>query len=290
MNKPQSISIVTKLECDSDFAYTKEAVRILTAAGVRVCIDQSFKYRLGEMRSLAHLVYSERELLESADMLLVLGGDGTMLDCCVRAAELAKPVAGINLGNLGFLTAMERDEMNRLTDIAEGRFTVENRMMLEMEITDRYTTHRRRALNDIVITSSVPCKLAELTLASGSGKLLDYRADGLIVATPTGSTAYSLSAGGPVVDPTASLLTVTPICSHSLLRGSVIFAPDTVLTVSGHTKDASDALCVTADGKNSIMLPRGTSVTVRKSEYTAGIVKLGEGRFYEILETKLNRK
>lgn len=290
MTPPKNISLVTKLDCDKDFTYTKEAVRILSDLGVNVFIDQSLKYRLGELRDRVRLVYSERELVEIADLILVLGGDGTMLDFCVRVCESGKPVAGINLGHLGFLTALERDEMSRLADIAAGNFTVEERMMLDVEIDSRFTTYQKRALNEVAVTSGVRCKIAELTLSTDAGRLLDYRADGLIVATPTGSTAYSFSAGGPVIDPTAKVLAVTPICPHSLLRGSVIFSPETALTVTGQTKDECTDLCVTVDGKYSIMIPCDTAVHIKKSDYTAKIVRLEAGRFYDILETKLNKK
>lgn len=290
MNPPKIISIITKLDCDRDFAYTKKAVQILTDLGVTVIIDQSLKYRLGSMRERVRLAYSERELAEAADLILVLGGDGTMLDICVRVCESGKPVAGINLGHLGFLTAIERNELDRLSDIVAGNFAVEERMMLDVEILSHFTSYQKRALNEVAVTSGARCKVAEITLASTPGKLLDYRADGLIVATPTGSTAYSFSAGGPVIDPTAQVLAVTPICPHSLLRGSIIFSPDTVLTITGKTKDDQTDLCVTVDGKHSITIPEGTRIHVKRSQHTAKIIRLEAGRFYDILETKLNKK
>ena len=144
---PNKVAILTKLECDSDFTHTKEAVRVLTEHGIQVLINQNVKYRLGEQRDAVQLIYSERDLFESADMIVVLGGDGTMLDVCVRASESAKPVVGVNLGHLGFLTAVERDRIVDLAEIAAGNFIIEDRMMLDVDIKAKFTVHRQRVLN-----------------------------------------------------------------------------------------------------------------------------------------------
>jgi len=290
MIKPQKVAVFTKLECDSDFSYTKETVKVLTENGIQVYINQNVKYRLGEQRDCVHLVYSERDLLETADMIVVLGGDGTMLDACVRVSELSKPVVGINLGHLGFLTAVEKDKIAELAELASGNFTVEDRMMLDVEIATKFTAYRHRVLNDVVVATGVCSRMAEFELSGGAGKRLGYRADGLIISTPTGSTAYSLSAGGPVIDPSANLITVTPICPHTLLRGSVIFAPDTEITINGRTRDEKTDICVTADGKNGSLVSCDSEIKIKKSDCTAKIVKIGTNRFYDILETKLNQK
>lgn len=290
MTKPQKVAVFTKLECDSDFSYTKEAVRVLTESGIQVYINQNVKYRLGEQRDQVHLVYNERDLVETADMIVVLGGDGTMLDVCVHVSELAKPVVGVNLGHLGFLTAVERDNIAGLAELAAGNFTIEERMMLDVEIAAGFTAYRRRVLNDVVIATGVCSRMAEFELSGNAGLRLGYRADGLIIATPTGSTAYSLSAGGPIVDPAANLIAVTPICPHTLLRGSVILSPDTEITVTGRTRDEQPDIRVTTDGKNGTLVSCDTKIKIKKSDYTAKIVKIGANRFFDILETKLNQK
>ena len=237
-----------------------------------------------------HLVYNERDLVETADMIVVLGGDGTMLDVCVHVAELSKPVVGVNLGHLGFLTAVERDNIAGLAELSTGNFTVEERMMLDVEIATGFTAYRQRILNDVVIATGVCSRMAEFELSGDTGLRLGYRADGLIVATPTGSTAYSLSAGGPVVDPAANLIAVTPICPHTLLRGSVILSPETGITVTGRTRDEQTDIRVTTDGKNGTLVSCDSEIKIKKSEYTAKIVKIGTNRFFDILETKLNQK
>jgi NAD+ kinase len=216
-----------------------------------------------------------------------------MIGYSVLAAELGKPTAGVNLGTLGFLTALERTEIEGLSALGTGDFTIEERMLLDVEIEDESgeIIHRQRILNDVIVTSGIRSKIAEFSLFSQNGKLIDYRSDGFIVATPTGSTAYSFSAGGPVIDPTAEIISVTPLCPHTLLRGSVLLAPNTKLTAFGKTRDDTNTdIYVTMDGKNSRFISKDAKIHIQKSEYTAGIVKIGTNRFYDILETKLNKK
>lgn len=290
MKIPHTIAIFTKLECDPDFSYTKKAIQTLVNCGFDVLINQNVKYRLGDLRDSVHLIYNERELIENADMAVVLGGDGTMLDFCVHTSELARPVVGINLGHLGFLTAVERDEIEQLSALASGDFFIEKRMMLDVEIVTKFTTYKERVLNEVVVASGACSRMAEFELFAGGAKHLGYRGDGLIIATPTGSTAYSLSAGGPVIDPAACIITVTPICPHTLLRAPVIFSPETELTVSGHTRDEQPDIRVTFDGKNSTLVACESKIIIRKSPDTSNIVKIGENRFYDILESKLNKR
>lgn len=290
MIKPNAITVFLKPDYENDMPYLKESVAVLTGAGTHTYLHAKLRPYFEEDAEYLHFLSDEHALLDVCDMLLVLGGDGTMLDFAVRAAEKSKPVAGINCGHLGFLTAMEKTEIHRLSEIAAGNYTLEERMLLDVEIEEDSFAIAYRAMNEVVVASGIHSKIAEFHLWGKSGKLLDYRADGLIVATPTGSTAYSLSAGGPVIDPVASLLSVTPICPHSLLRGSVILSSDTVLTLSGETKDENSDIYFAVDGKHNRLLSKNAKIRIEKSKHQARIVKIGENRFYDILETKLNRK
>ncbi len=293
MQIPSCIALFTKPNCDDAFFYTKKAIGIFSAHGITTLLPEAISGAFSpEEGSLVSFLPDEEAMIEKADMLLVLGGDGTMIGYSVMAAALGKPTAGVNLGTLGFLTALERDEMEGLHALATGAYTTEERMLLDAEIRDENGAllHSQRILNDVIITSGIRSRIAEFSLDSENGKLLDYRADGIIVATPTGSTAYSFSAGGPVIDPTAAIIQLTPLCPHTLLRGSVLLAPDTKLSVRGKTRDAMSDIHVTMDGKNSRLVPETAVISIRRSAYTAKIVKIGPNRFYDILETKLNRK
>ena len=294
MKTPNTVALFIKTGCDSDFSYTKKAVEILSKYNITTLLPEAWQEEYpSEPSHLVRFLPSENDMIEKADMLLVLGGDGTMIGYSVLAAELGKPTAGVNLGTLGFLTALERTEIEGLSAIGTGDFTIEERMLLDVEIEDENgeIIHRQRILNDVIVTSGIRSKIAEFSLFSQNGKLIDYRSDGFIVATPTGSTAYSFSAGGPVIDPTAEIISVTPLCPHTLLRGSVLLAPGTELTVFGKTRDdAFTDIYVTMDGKNNRFISKDAKIHIRKSQYTAGIVKIGTNRFYDILETKLNKK
>ena len=288
---PKKIAIFPNSEYDKEYFYTGQAVRVLSESGIQSILSSAAKPFFKEAFSSVQFVDGIDDMISLSDAILVLGGDGTMIDYTVRAAEKNKPAIGINLGHLGFLMALERTEIEKLSALAEGHFAVESRMLLEAQIVlDGEILHSQRILNDIVVASGVRSKIAEFSLLCAPGGRLDYRADGIIVATPTGSTAYSFSAGGPVIDPTASIFSVMPVCPHSLLSRAILLSPETALTVSGQTRDTVTDIHVTMDGKNSRLIPPNAELHIKKSEYTANIIKIGVTRFYDILETKLNKK
>ena len=287
----RKIAIFPNSEYDREYTYTAEAVRVLSENGILSVLSSSAKPFFKDSSLSVSFLDEADAMMDAADAILVLGGDGTMIDYSVRAAEKNKPSVGVNLGHLGFLMALERTEIEKLALLAKGDFTVESRMLLDARIVlDGKTVHSQRILNDIVIASGVRSKIAEFSLFCTPEGRLDYRADGIIVATPTGSTAYSFSAGGPIIDPTASIFSVMPVCPHSLLSRAILLSPETALTVSGKTRDSLSDIHVTMDGKNSRLIPHRAEIHIKKSEYTAQIIKIGANRFYDILETKLNKK
>lgn len=287
----RKIAIFPNSEYDREYAYTGQAVRVLSENGILSILSSSAKPFFKEEHLSVQFFDEADAMMDACDAILVLGGDGTMIDYSVRAAEKNKPAIGVNLGHLGFLMALERTEIDGLSALAEDRFTVESRMLLDAQILlNGEVIHSQRILNDIVVASGVRSKIAEFSLSCTPGGKLDYRADGIIVATPTGSTAYSFSAGGPVIDPTASIFSVMPVCPHSLLSRAILLSPENSLTVSGRTRDHLTDIHVTMDGKNSRLIPKEAEIHIKKSEYTAKIIKIGSTRFYDILETKLNKK
>lgn len=287
----RKIAIFPNSEYDREYAYTGQAVRVLSENGILSILSSSAKPFFKEEHLSVQFFDDADAMMDACDAILVLGGDGTMIDYSVRAAEKNKPAIGVNLGHLGFLMALERTEIKGLSALAEDRFTVESRMLLDAQILlNGEVIHSQRILNDIVVASGVRSKIAEFSLSCTPGGKLDYRADGIIVATPTGSTAYSFSAGGPVIDPTASIFSVMPVCPHSLLSRAILLSPENSLTVSGSTRDHLTDIHVTMDGKNSRLIPKEAEIHIKKSEYTAKIIKIGSTRFYDILETKLNKK
>jgi len=207
-----------------------------------------------------------------ADFWVVLGGDGTMLRCAHTAAEHSIPLMGINLGTLGFLTAAEaHDGFIALAKVLDGKYITEERMMLSVQ--------SRLALNDVFVGATGGLKNFSLYV---NGALLDtIRADGILVATPTGSTAYNLSAGGPILMPGSEMMVVTPICPHSLSTRPLVVGARDVVNIVAH-----DRATITMDGIHLRELTPGEGITVEKADAISRIIKTDETHFYDILRTK----
>ncbi len=224
-------------------------------------------------------------LIRDADMVLALGGDGTLIHAAKHAARCERSVLGVNCGHLGFMAGMEADDLAALERLAEDTLTVSHRMMLEVTVHSAAGDRVLYALNEAVLSRGNPSRMIRLSVQSDGKPVASYCADGVIVATPTGSTAYSLSAGGPVVDPTVNCLLMTPICPHSLHTRPYIFGENACLTLCPESEGRETYL--TVDGEEAVSLAYGDTVTVRRSALTARIVQLRPTEFYEVLDRKL---
>ena len=226
---------------------------------------------------------------ESAEILVCLGGDGTMLRVAKLAAKYGIPMLGINMGHLGFITELELEELDRLEDVFAGRYSLERRMMLDVEVQrNGETVFRDFGLNEAVVCRSDPAHAIRLTAYGDNRKISDYAGDGIIIATPTGSTAYSMAAGGPIVEPTAENLILTPICAHSLTAKAYVLTGDRRTSVKLIRADRDDAQLL-VDGANRCYLLPGDLIYVQKSEYFCQLVKVLDRSFYEIVKNKLNQ-
>ena len=222
-----------------------------------------------------------------ADMALSLGGDGTLLGVCHRYGRNAVPVCGINIGTLGFMADIELDELeDRLEKILVGGYYIEQRLLLAGFVK---SNGRERflgnAINDVVVTKGGMARMLRLGLSINETHLMDYKADGIIVASPTGSTAYSLSAGGPIMNPTIQALLVTPICAHTFNMRPLVVNEHDVIHI--HIAAVHQDILVTFDGQESFHLLPGDEVVVRKAQQSARIVKFEDQDYYRILRTKL---
>lgn len=224
---------------------------------------------------------------EPVDMALSLGGDGTLLGVCHRYGRREVPVCGINIGTLGFMADIELDELeDRLEKILVGSYYIEQRLLLagfvRSQGRERFLGH---AINDVVVTKGGMARMLRLGLSINETHLMDYKADGIIVASPTGSTAYSLSAGGPIMNPTIQALLVTPICAHTFNMRPLVVNEHDVLHI--HIAAVHQDILVTFDGQESFHLQPGDEVVVRKAQQSARIVKFEDQDYYQILRTKL---
>ena len=229
---------------------------------------------------------SREELGKTSDVLISLGGDGTMLASARAVAQHQTPILGINLGGVGFMTEINSNDLgNTLNRLKSGDYFIEKRMVLESEVEgvgklDQY------ALNDVVLDKGEVARLFLLHLYLQDEFICSYSADGLIISTPTGSTAYCLAAGGPIINPRMNAIIVSPICPHTLASRPIVFSENETLKVV--VELSSRHAVLTIDGQVAFNLKSGSSVSVRKAEHWVNLVKFRDRSFYDILRTKLH--
>lgn len=224
------------------------------------------------------------EQMEKADAVVAVGGDGTIIHVAKYAARFRKPVLGINGGRMGFVAGMEANELGNLKLLASGNFRCEHRMMISVRKNDSDRVYT--ALNEAVLSRASLSRLVDLEISCDGRAVAGYQADGVIVATPTGSTAYSLSAGGPIVTPTIDCLLLTPVCPHSLFARSYIFEKDAELCVTVRLPHETAAF-LTVDGEEGLRLSDGDRVHISRAPLTADLIVLRDMSFYEQLNRKM---
>jgi NAD+ kinase len=262
----------------------RRAAREIAAAGRDYFCDPATAALAG-LRSAPRL--GLRALGREVDLLLVFGGDGTILRVARAVAGRPTPVLGINVGGLGFLTAASSEHVaGALASVWAGDFQVESRTLIEAQRVARGRTVRQVALNDFVISRSTVTRLIELEVSVDGAVLTRYRCDGLIVSSPTGSTAYSLAAGGAIVTPNAEVFALTPICPHTLSNRSVIVSLRSVVRVK--VLSPRIAILLSADGQQQTRLAPTHTVTIRSSDRVIRLVRLAGSSFFETLRQKLN--
>ena len=227
------------------------------------------------------------EVGAAADLLVVLGGDGTILNVLSRLEDIIKPIFGINIGSLGFLTCLNSSAyLEAVTSIVSGKFALSERVLLAVEITrGSERLHRTVALNDAVISRGEISRLIRLRTRVNGEPLTEFNADGLVVASPTGSTAYSLSAGGPILEPQSGVFVITPICPHVLTNRSVIVGDRSVIEVEASEPDYP--VYLTLDGRSPVQLEFGSVVTLRRSEKVLPLAVLPQLSFFGVVRQKL---
>lgn len=235
-----------------------------------------------------HKPISEAEILDQAELVVVLGGDGTLISVARLFSDRDVPILGINLGSLGFLTEVTVEELySRLEKVLEGNPRVSERMMLEVTLhregkePERYTV-----LNDVVINKGALARIVDLETKVNRHFLTTYKADGLIVSTPTGSTGYSLSAGGPIIHPLMSCIVITPICPHTLTNRPIVVTDESTVCVTV-TSSFDEKVYLTLDGQVGFELHEGDSIEVRKALKTTALVMSRTRDYFELLRTKL---
>ncbi|MBI5328939.1 MAG: NAD(+)/NADH kinase [Deltaproteobacteria bacterium] len=277
----KKIGIVAKLNKPETIKVSHDIVKWVTDRGVEVYLDNELAAKLGHPKSC-----SAAKLPDTVELIIVLGGDGTMLYAARLIGENKIPILGINLGNLGFLTAIKMNEIYPVLErVIKDDFETEERMMLSVRMqrsdgsVSKYTI-----LNDVVIKGTL-ARLISIEASINKEYVTTYRADGLIISTPTGSTAYSLSAGGPILYPTIHSIIVAPICPFNLTNRPVVI-PDW-MTVEISPRPDNDNVMLTLDGQVDIPLKRGDMIEVKRSDASLYLVKCPGKSYFDILRERL---
>lgn len=286
MNRPEKIILIPNTEKNISDKVTLSLIDRLTSEGVAICVFEDSGITDSRVR-----IIKDGEEITDCDAALVLGGDGSIIEAEHRLLGFDIPVMGINFGHVGFLTELEKEELPLVDKLLAGECTVDSRMLLTATVTD--STGKVKAeynvLNDAVLTNGPVARMITFDIFSGGEKLETVRADGFIVSTPTGSTAYSLSAGGPVLDPALDGIVLTPICPHTLTSRPIVFRGDTTLAFRVVSSNSS-GVYLTADGREETKVSEDDTVTVRKSAYTARLIRIKKTGFVEVLRSKLSEQ
>lgn len=283
----KKIGIIPNVEKDKGLAVTKRLVDYLLEKGCEPQLSE----RVANLAGLPQYAKAEDTLYRDSDFLISLGGDGTLLGVGRKTARYITPILGINLGTLGFLTAEEKNHAEQAIDtVLEGKFKLEKRMMLKSTIaTDEERMEGMIALNDICITRGNLYKILEFNVFVNDEYVDTLRADGVIICTPTGSTAYNLSAGGPILKADAQIIAITPISPHTLTSRPIVVSADDVVTVEVNPTREDTAFTISADGQDNLTLTGKNVVQIRRAEECTTIMKTKVQSFYDVLRHKLSK-
>ena len=274
---------------DKGLRVALEAQRVLEHSGAQTVLCLPFQPKKGDRLDLPRQVplsLLDKEL-PTADLLVCFGGDGTILHAARDATLHGVPILGVNMGSVGFMAELERSELPLLAPLAHGMYTIEERMMLDVKVLrGEKVVSQDMALNDAVISKGSMARVAEMEVFADRVKVTGITGDGVIVATPTGSTAYSMSAGGPIVEPTSKSIVVTPVCAHQLTARAMVLAPERIVTVQlprGNRK----YLYLSVDGGKAVRLSGGDRVDICRSQRFTQLVRLADRSFYQVINQKL---
>lgn len=272
------VAIIINSSKENALPIAKESIDILLNCGAEILLTEEFKNQFQNVQ-----VVNEKELYLLADVFVVIGGDGTIIHTAKKAAEYTKSVLGINAGRVGYLAGLEGNDLGKLKNLLSMNYRIKNRMLLSVMVgQDEYL-----ALNDAVISKGPLSRMIDITVKL-HGEHISYRADGLISATPTGATAYSLSAGGPIVDPNLDSIILTPICPQSLYARPILISPDEEIIISAAPPEGTGAF-ITIDGEQVCPISSGQKISVKRAtDMRVGFIELQEGVFLNALADKFN--
>ena len=270
--------VVAKQHARGIKEYLGRLGEFLAAKGVELAVEEG----INNIVHLSSEVYKRRELPHRVDFLVVLGGDGTLLSVADVAAEAGIPLVGVNLGFLGFLTEVKKEEMEEaLEEFLQGKASIDERELLEVEFRSR----KSFVLNDAVINKSALARIITIRVCIDGQEISRLRADGIIVSTPTGSTGYSLAAGGPIIDPEVSAIILTPICPHALTQRPIVVPSGSNVSLR---LESGEEVYLTLDGQRGEEIKEGEVVIISKAEIKLQLVRPSGRTYYQMLREKLS--
>lgn len=274
---------------DKNFQTVRTAMQILKDAGLnpRLClpfeIDRSY-----ELPKDLRFNRLDREL-PNAEMVICFGGDGTILHMAKAATRRGIPILGVNIGTMGFMAELESSELDKLASIAKGNYTLDSRMMLDVVVQrDRDIIFHDICLNDIAVTKGAVARIVHLSVKCDGVQAMECGGDGVIISTPTGSTAYNYSAGGPIVEPEAKNIIITPICAHEMGSRCIVASDKRTVTVE-MVQNARRNAYLSVDGGRAVRLNMGDVATIKKSHLETKLVRLKDHSFYDVVNAKFKK-
>ncbi len=268
------------------FSVTAGICESLKNLGAEYCFSSEYK---NDFEFTGAEFIPIEEAVSRCDAVIAIGGDGSIIHAAKLAVTAQKPILGINAGRLAFMAGLEDNELSLLSRLIDGDYTLDKRLLLKTKIIDEdgIVTDKGYCVNDCLITNEEKQRMTAIDVALDGKKFNSYLCDGVLVSTPTGSTAYSLSAGGPIVDPELESILLTPLCPHSLVDRSLIFRPDAVITVTS----AEDLpLCISNDGAEPVVIAPGCRAEISRAGLTADFIRIKSDNFIDILYKKLAQR
>lgn len=283
------ICLKVNIEKSNAVECAKDIIHLLTQNGAEILMKRDAREHFEYFEGITYYEH-DNDLFASAEKAITVGGDGTIIHNARHAAENNIPIVGVNCGRLGFAAELEPSEIKTLLRLLDDDYRINKRMVIDVTVVKKNETKTYSCINDAVISRGQLSRIIDMYLYVDGERTTHYRADGLIFATPTGSTAYSLSAGGPVVEPCMDCVVLTPICPHSLADRTVIFNGNSVLSVSAESYTDNNKSYLTIDGQIVVPLTSEDRVIIKKSDYVLKMISFKNRNFYRQVSEKLKER
>lgn len=280
-----TVFVYPNLNKPNSLICTEQACRVLSSEECTIFMDKEYESVFGTGKGMIYR--TAEDCVSDCNVIVVTGGDGTILRCAGLASKYGKPILGVNCGTLGFMASLESTEIYKLRLLCRGEYTITERMMLNVTVTHADgKTASADALNDAVLIKGEECKLADFEVMKSGNVVSALRADGVIFSTATGATAYSLSAGGPIIEPDLQCIEFSQVCAHTLFSRTIVFSPESLLTVKCRCAEGTHVL-LTVDGVLLAKLTPHDTVEIKRSKLVTRIIDLTEGSFFQTVNSKL---